>query len=53
MNAALAFASQRQFDEAERLASEAVAMAKSLRSSWLNQFTQQLDQIRWIEKTAQ
>ncbi|MGO9261070.1 MAG: tetratricopeptide repeat protein [Bryobacteraceae bacterium] len=53
MNAALAFASQRQFDEAERLASEAFAMAKSLRSSWLNQLTQQLDQIRWMEKTAQ
>jgi tetratricopeptide (TPR) repeat protein len=57
LDAAVAFASQRQFDEADRLAGEAVSIAKALRPPWATQVTQQvaqqLDQIRQMEKAAQ
>jgi tetratricopeptide (TPR) repeat protein len=42
MNAAVAFATARQFDEADRLAAEAMAIAKGLRPSPENQLAWQL-----------
>jgi tetratricopeptide (TPR) repeat protein len=46
MNAAMAFARQKQFDEAERLANEAVAIGQKMRPNQSNVFTAQLEQIR-------
>jgi tetratricopeptide (TPR) repeat protein len=44
--AAMAMAQQRQFDEAEKLASEAVAISKAMRPPQAEAFTSQLEQIR-------
>lgn len=52
MNAAVAFAGQRQFDEADRLAREAVAIEKGMRRPTDN-FTGTLEQIREMEKASQ
>lgn len=46
INAAMALAQQKQFDEAERLAAEAVAIAKAMRPPQDYPFTAQLGQIR-------
>lgn len=48
MNAALAFAGARQFEEAERLATEAVAVAGSQK----DELTRQLEQIRKMKPAA-
>lgn len=52
LNAASLFASQRQFDEAELLANEAIVLAPSLRPRPVN-LDGQLNGIRQMEKTAQ
>jgi hypothetical protein len=46
ITAAMALAQQRQFDEAEKLATEAVAIAKAMRPPQGDAFTSQLAQIR-------
>lgn len=43
---ALALARQRQFDEAERVANEAIAIGQQMRPSQAEQFTRQLEEIR-------
>ena len=52
INAAFALARQRQFDEAEGLATEAVAIAQSLRPPQADSYVQQLRQIRLMRKGA-
>ena len=52
MNAAFALARARQFDEAERLAAEAVALAGTMRPPQPNVFEPQLDQIRQMKAAA-
>jgi hypothetical protein len=53
MTAAMAMAHQRQFDEAEKLATEAVAIAKSMRPPQGDPFTSQLEQIRKMRAAPQ
>jgi tetratricopeptide (TPR) repeat protein len=53
INVAFALARQRQFDEAERLASEAVVIAQSMRPSQAEQFTRQLGEIRKMRTAAE
>lgn len=53
MNAAFAFANARRFDEAERLANEAVSVGERLRPPQTNLFARQLDQIRRMQVAAE
>ncbi len=48
MNAAMAFANQHEFAEADRLAAEAMAIEKGVRHP-LDNFSYQLSQIRRME----
>jgi tetratricopeptide (TPR) repeat protein len=50
---ALALARQRQFDEAERLANEALAIGETMRPPQANSFAQQLEQIRQMKAAPQ
>ena len=49
---ASALARQREFDEAERVANEAVAIGKQMRPSQTEQFTRQLEEIRKMKPAA-
>src|ERR1017187_9275302 len=49
---ASALARQREFDEAERVANEAVAIGKQMRPSQTEQFTKQLEEIRKMKTAA-
>jgi hypothetical protein len=53
ITAALALAQQWQFDEAEKLATEAVAISKSMRPPQGDAFTSQLEQIRKMRTSPQ
>jgi len=53
ITAAMALAQQRQFDEAEKLATEAVAISKTLRPPQGEMFTNQLEQIRKMRNAPQ
>ena len=52
ITAAWALAHQKQFDEAERLASEAIAIGQAMRPPQGGQFATQLDQIRKLRSPA-
>jgi hypothetical protein len=45
----LALSRQRQFDDAERVASEAVAIGQQMRPSQAEQFARELEQIRKLK----
>jgi hypothetical protein len=49
----MALAQQRQFDEAEKLATEAVAISKAMRPPQGDMFTNQLEQIRKMRNASQ
>ena len=49
----MALAHQKQFDEAERLASEASAIGQAMRPPQGEQFATQIDQIRKLRSTAE
>lgn len=53
ITAAMALAQQRQFDEAEKLATEAVAISKAMRPPQGDMFTNQLEQIRKMRNASQ
>jgi len=53
INAAFAFASARQFNEAERLANEAVAVGERMRPPQTKAFAAQADQIRRMKAAAE
>jgi tetratricopeptide (TPR) repeat protein len=53
MNAAMAFANERQFDQAEELAREAVAIGERGQAPQPSAFTSQLQQILQMKKAAQ
>jgi hypothetical protein len=53
INAAFAFANVRQFDEAERLANEAVAVGKRMRPPQTKLFAPQIEQIRRMKTAAE
>jgi len=53
INAALAFANARQFDEAERLANEAVSIGERVRPAQTKLFASQADQIRRLKTGAE
>ena len=53
INAAFAFANARQFDEAERLANEAVAVGEGMRPPQTKLFASQVEQIRRMKTAAE
>jgi tetratricopeptide (TPR) repeat protein len=53
MSAAMAYANERQFDEAETLAKEAVSIGQHLQPAQPDSFTNQLKQILQMKKAAQ
>jgi hypothetical protein len=53
LNAATAFAMARQFDEAERLANEAVAVGQAMRPPRTDLFARQAEQIRRMKAAAE